>query len=172
MLLEDYTYDLVNIFCLPSSTEFNAVVALGQDISPVLPFLNAVVRRGHYAHRERIFDFMHRGHIVTLEPREMKVTGLRDHDHAREVIEELRDLINRTWEQRDQLSPAFEHRKPPSALDVLRELPRTNCGACGLPTCLAFAAQVVADPDRLEQCPELANPDHAASHERLRRLLG
>ena len=41
-------------------------------------------------------------------------------------------------------------------LDFLRATPRTNCGACGHPTCLAFAVAVTkggADPAR---CPHLA----------------
>jgi hypothetical protein len=37
-------------------------------------------------------------------------------------------------------------------------LPRTNCGDCGLATCLAFAGLVVSDQLELKKCPHLA-PD-------------
>ena len=48
-----------------------------------------------------------------------------------------------------------------NALEVLKHLPRTNCRECGLPTCLAFAAAVVAGQKRLRDCPFLL-PEVAA----------
>ena len=172
MLLRGYSYQLVNIFCLPSSTEFNAVVELEQDVSEAMPYLNAVVRGANYAHAQRVFDFMKDGHIVTLLPTQMKVTGLTDDAHAVAVIGELCDLINAVGERRHDVEPKYEHVRRPSALDVLRDLPRTNCGECGVPTCLAFAAQVVANVKQLEGCPELGRKEWADNRERLVRLVG
>ncbi|MCF6290919.1 MAG: hypothetical protein L3J03_08000 [Desulfobacterales bacterium] len=43
-------------------------------------------------------------------------------------------------------------------MDIVRQTPKSNCGQCGYPTCLAFGAAVVAtgiDPGR---CPYL---DHS-----------
>ncbi len=31
-----------------------------------------------------------------------------------------------------------------TAMSIYKNLPRTNCGDCGLPTCMAFAMQVAA----------------------------
>ena len=31
---------------------------------------------------------------------------------------------------------------PLTALDIYKVLPKTNCGECGVPTCLAFAMQL------------------------------
>jgi len=171
MLLNGHTFNLVNISCLPSSTEFNAIVTLEQDISPVMPYLNSTVRRGHYSHQHREFDFMYKGHIVSMLPFEMKVTGLVDGEHAREVIEELRLLINETWDRRDHLTPTFEYRRPPSPLEVLRLLPRTNCGECGQRTCLAFATLTTTEPNLLDQCSELKGPSSSANLASLRELL-
>lgn len=149
MLLGGYRFRLVNISCLPSSTLFNVLVDLDDDIGEALPFLNAVVAGGHYVHGERVYDFMHDGHIITLLPRNMKVTGVADADEAARVVAWLRDEINRVWEARAGLVPSYETRPRRSPVDVLRELPRTNCRQCGVPTCLAFATLVVrglADP--------------------------
>ncbi len=47
---------------------------------------------------------------------------------------------------------------PATPLDIVRQTPKSNCGQCGYPTCLAFAAALTAtgiDPDR---CPYL---DHS-----------
>lgn len=42
-------------------------------------------------------------------------------------------------------------------LEVYRHLPRTNCGRCFLPSCLAFAAGVVAGSKKPDECPSLSS---------------
>jgi hypothetical protein len=42
-----------------------------------------------------------------------------------------------------------------TVLEVLKHLPRTNCGDCGQPTCLAFATQVIKEGEDLAKCPHL-----------------
>ena len=43
-----------------------------------------------------------------------------------------------------------------TVMEVLKILPRTNCGDCGQPTCLAFATQVIKEGEDLQKCPHLA----------------
>jgi hypothetical protein len=44
-----------------------------------------------------------------------------------------------------------------SVVDLYRQvLPRTNCGDCGYPTCMAFASMVVSKKMPLERCPHLS----------------
>lgn len=40
-------------------------------------------------------------------------------------------------------------------LELYKHLPRTNCGSCGISTCLAFAAAVIKEEKRLADCPFL-----------------
>jgi len=40
-------------------------------------------------------------------------------------------------------------------LQVYKFLPKTNCGDCGISTCLAFAAAVIKQEKRLAECPHL-----------------
>ncbi len=43
-----------------------------------------------------------------------------------------------------------------SVVDLYRDiLPKTNCGDCGFPTCMAFASMVVSEKHPLENCPHL-----------------
>jgi hypothetical protein len=42
-----------------------------------------------------------------------------------------------------------------TVMEVLKNLPRTNCGECGQATCLAFATQVIKEGEDLEKCPHL-----------------
>lgn len=43
-----------------------------------------------------------------------------------------------------------------SGLDIYKLLPRTNCGDCGPPTCLAFAMQLAAKKTTLDKCPHVS----------------
>ena len=57
---------------------------------------------------------------------------------------------------------------PLSALDLYRDvLPKTNCGRCGFPTCLAFASMVVSEQLPLEKCPFLSAETVAACRDEL-----
>ncbi len=46
-------------------------------------------------------------------------------------------------------------------LELYKHLPRTNCGRCGISTCLAFAAAVIKEEKRLVECPFLEQGDVA-----------
>lgn len=40
-----------------------------------------------------------------------------------------------------------------SGLDIFKLLPKTNCGDCGVPTCMAFAMKLAQKKAELSQCP-------------------
>jgi hypothetical protein len=42
-----------------------------------------------------------------------------------------------------------------TVLDLLKTLPRTNCGDCGQATCMAFATRVIKEGEDLAKCPHL-----------------
>ncbi len=44
---------------------------------------------------------------------------------------------------------------PLTALDIYKHLPKTNCGDCGVPTCLAFAMKLANKQAKLEECPHV-----------------
>jgi acetyl-CoA decarbonylase/synthase complex subunit gamma len=43
-----------------------------------------------------------------------------------------------------------------TGMQIYKNLPRTNCKDCGLPTCMAFAMQVAAKQKALTDCPHLS----------------
>lgn len=44
-------------------------------------------------------------------------------------------------------------------LEIYKVLPKTNCGRCLLPTCLAFSAAIVAGQKKMTDCPFLPEQD-------------
>ncbi len=49
-----------------------------------------------------------------------------------------------------------------TGIDIYKLLPRTNCGDCQFPTCMAFAMQVAAKKVPLDQCPHVSAEAKAA----------
>jgi acetyl-CoA decarbonylase/synthase complex subunit gamma len=43
-----------------------------------------------------------------------------------------------------------------SGLDIFKKLPQTNCGDCGVPTCLAFAMKLAQGQAELSACPHVS----------------
>ncbi len=43
-----------------------------------------------------------------------------------------------------------------TGIDIYKLLPKTNCGDCNFPTCMAFAMQVAAKKAALDQCPHVS----------------
>ena len=49
-----------------------------------------------------------------------------------------------------------------SGIDIYKLLPKTNCGDCNVPTCMAFAMQVAAKKAALDQCPHVSDEAQSA----------
>jgi len=51
---------------------------------------------------------------------------------------------------------------PLTGIEIFKLLPKTNCGECGVPTCLAFAMNLAAGKAELSACPYVS--DEAQAH--------
>ena len=45
---------------------------------------------------------------------------------------------------------------PVTGIEIFKLLPKTNCGECGVPTCLAFAMQLASGKAELSACPHVS----------------
>ncbi|MBN1653847.1 MAG: acetyl-CoA decarbonylase/synthase complex subunit gamma [Deltaproteobacteria bacterium] len=52
-----------------------------------------------------------------------------------------------------------------SGIQIFKFLPKTNCGECGVPTCLAFAMSLAAGKAELAKCPYVSEASKAALSE-------
>lgn len=43
-----------------------------------------------------------------------------------------------------------------SGIEIFKKLPKTNCGKCGVPTCLAFAMKLAAGQIDINACPDIS----------------
>jgi ArsR family metal-binding transcriptional regulator len=128
--------------CVAESGKVRLIAHLSGDLQPVMPYLNAVIGGAFYNPTAHILTFKDQHRLLCLYPRRIAVAKADDLVDGWRTLESIRCLANEVWLQRGEIAPSFATRKPPSFLEIYERLPRINCGLCGEPTCLAFAAQV------------------------------
>jgi ArsR family metal-binding transcriptional regulator len=90
--------------------------------------------------------------LVTLHTRHITLTLIEDEKEAQQILDWLKDLINETYQKKDQIEPNYsegDHLKPS---DIQKLLPGTNCKECGFRSCLAFAFKLVDQKIEIVKC--------------------
>ena len=169
MLLKNYSFETMLPECNTFAETINAIASLSEDIGEALPYLASLIKLCSYDDTTRILTFKRNGKGVAMYPRQIAVTKLRDRDEAKQVLEQLKELINSTYENRHTIQPCYKKGGELKYLDVFKLLPGTNCGQCGQQTCLAFAARLVQQEANISQCSPIFGDRF---EEKRRKLLG
>lgn len=155
MLLKGYKTEIFLPACNPRFQSVHCIAHLDEDVGEVLPYLNAVLGGDTYIKVPPSVTFNMHGKLVTVHNRKIAINALRDEAEARSVLEWLKKEINEAWQNRENIVPKFEGSKKPHPLTVYKHLPRTNCKACGQPTCMAFAVLVSSGAKGAGDCSSL-----------------
>ncbi len=158
MLVEEYSKE----FCRPpnpGAEHLRCVASLDADITEVLPYLNTVLSGHQYFSNPPSLTLKLPGKLVTLHPRKIAINIVKDEQEAGGILEWLKQEINNTWEKRGTIVPTFTVRSRPRVLDILKMLPKTNCGKCGKPTCMVFAIAVSDGSCIIDDCPSVGEQD-------------
>jgi len=166
-LIDHYEISLSEPACAPGAPRWGALAAVAEDISPVLPYLNAVWNGARYDHRNRVLIHDRGSQKFALRPHEIRAAWVESPGQAREVIDAVAAEINRVWADRARITPDVSERNFPDATRLFKLLPRTNCRACGYASCLAFAVALRGDEAAPEDCPPLTAEQLAGLHELL-----
>lgn len=155
MLLKGYRLEIFNNKCMPGAMTVNCFAHLDQDVSAVLPYLNSVLGGFEYVQEPPAVTFKTQGKLITVHASRIAVNALKDEAEARKIVDWLKREINETWENRSGISPRTKGAARPQIIEILKALPKTNCGQCGAPTCMVFAARVVEGVKGANDCPPL-----------------
>jgi ArsR family metal-binding transcriptional regulator len=170
MLLEGYKKEMFRPKCNPGFQSVHCVAHLEQDLSEVLPYLNTALGGGDYIKSPPPLTLRVHGKLITLHAREIYVNALNDETEAEKILKWLKSEINTAWEKRTEIEPKFESRPAARMLEILKLLPKTNCGKCGEATCTVFAVQATQGVKNQEDCPELTDENKIKLCEYLSRF--
>lgn len=171
MLIEAYDLEVFTPPCEPGAERYAAKALLAVDISEALPYLNAALRGAIYHREAQALTWKKGGHNVAFHAREIATSNVADRDVAVKELDGLVELVNRTWERREEIEPSYKTRQRPAPVVVYQLLPQTNCRQCGEPTCFTFALKLVVAQKTPADCPPLQEPAYAEQLARLEALL-
>jgi len=140
----------------PQATHLRGLARLDRDITELLPYLNTVLRGHLYMREPPSLTIKYRAKLITFHPQEIALNIVKDEEETEEIVGWLVGVINDTWARKETIEASYEVPPKPRILEILKLLPRTNCRACGQPTCLVFATRLSAGEAVPKACPELA----------------
>ena len=155
MLLQSYRLEIFNNKCKPDALTVQCHAHLDQDISQALPYLNSVLGGNEYIVDPPSVTFKVHGKLISVQARKIAINAMRDEDEAKKIVEWLKEEINAAWNRRDEIEPRYSGSPRIQMVELLKLLPKTNCGECGAPTCMVFAIQVMEGGKDSSHCSEL-----------------
>lgn len=172
MLIESYELEITVATHGADHFEYEAIAHLASDIREVLPYLNATLSRGIYSPDRPSLSWRHQGNNIGFWPNRIAVGDLDSREQAQEVVQWLVDLVNQTWQKRDELEPDRTTHARRQPLELYRLLPQTNCKECGQETCFAFALRLAAGQAAPVECaPLYDDPAHSEQRIQVEQLL-
>jgi ArsR family metal-binding transcriptional regulator len=159
MLLSSYQMEIFNNECMPGAMTVQCFAHLEQDVSCVIPFLNATLGGFEYIKEPPSVTFRAQGKLITVHGKKVAINALKDKDEAQKIVAWITREINDAWENRDKIEPCYEGMPRPKVFEILKLLPKTNCEDCGSPTCMVFATLVAEGAKDSLDCPRLGQRD-------------
>jgi ArsR family metal-binding transcriptional regulator len=176
--MTSYDTDLLHGFvitqvleCIADPTKNRVIAQFPDDVSPVFPYLNAVVPRLMYNPGANALSIKRGYRLLTIYPRGATLAKVDGRDDAEEQMRWFQQVCNEVWQRREEILPCYEKRKTVDPLDVYQLLPRLNCRECGQATCWTFSWELLFGDLPLDACPHLSCPAYAEAAERLRELI-
>jgi ArsR family metal-binding transcriptional regulator len=167
MLLNGYRAEIFKPECNSFFQSLHCIAYLDEDVGEALPYLNAVIGGDTYIKEPPSVTFNMHGKLVTVHRDRIAVNALKDEIEAHNILEWLKKEINEAWENRAFIVPKYDGAKKAHPLEIYKLLPRTNCKACGQPSCMAFAALAATGVKGAGDCSPMSEEQTAVLGEYL-----
>ena len=171
MLIESYEVLQVPGSCEDGGETVSIQANLSGDVSPVYPYVNALLPGAQYNHSGRLLRWREGSHVIVLRRNELAISNLATWSEAEAAIERLVDYLNGVWRRRDELDSDDSAHVQATPMAVYKLLPNTNCRECGAQTCYAFALRLIAREDTLKACLPMLEPEFADRRTELERFF-
>lgn len=166
MFLEDIEMTFMEP-CVAGPDYVRLFARMPRDISELMPYLNTVIKNATYNKETNTLCFTKESRLIALYSEEVAIAKALNPTDAWQTLDWLKDTINETYENRDNIQPNYERRAGITALDIFQFLPRLNCRKCSELTCLAFAVKLLMGEKEIAECEPLFNDENI----RLRKVL-
>jgi ArsR family metal-binding transcriptional regulator len=164
---------------MPCTVEANGIKFLAQadrTIEEILSILYLVIPNANFSEKIGALTYKTQERIVTIfSSGRIRMTHVKDRQLAETLVEELRNLINRSHvylktHGKPELS-LVESKKALSAMRLYEKLSKTDCKECGEQSCFVFAAKLFLSEKTLQECPPLLLSERSEARRQLERML-
>ena len=151
MLLHSYKITRI-LPCLADPEKIRVIAEVSGEIHEVFPYLNATLKGCIYNHAALALTIRNEEKLITLHAKHITLTLIEDEKEAQEILDQIKDLINETYQKRDQIKPNYSEGDQLKPSDIQKLLPGTNCKECGFRSCLAFTFKLVDQKIEVVKC--------------------
>ncbi len=145
--------------CLAEPGKVQIVGTPSRSLAEVIPYLATLPGIITYNPERLSLTFRRQPGFLTLLADKVHITQVRDPEEGEDLLNNLVEAINATWEQRAELAAVTKPSRVLRPLDIYTLLPQTNCTECGEATCMAFAAKLFMQERSPDEClPLFSDP--------------
>ena len=157
--------------CMADEKKIRLIAYFDHDISQLLPYLNAVIKGASYNKNAPTLTYAKERRMINLYNIKITIAKADDIIDAWKVLDEVKELINRAYKNKDTIKPNYEEKIKVTALQIYGWLPKSNCKACGEATCLAFAVKLLQGEQKLDACTPLSNEIQFSENKNIMREM-
>jgi len=153
--------------CMADEKKIRLIAYFNRDISELLPYLNAVIKGASYNKNAATLTYAKERRLINLYNIKITIAKADDIIDAWHILDEIKALINKTYENRVNIKPNYDEKVKVTALQIYGWLPKTNCKVCGETTCLAFACRLLLGEQKLSKCMPLSTESKFAENNKI-----
>ncbi len=136
-------YDFESSACHLDNPCYRVRASVRENLGELMPFLNSRTAVIQYEpDAEPVMILKIEKFRVALRKNEIAVGPVTDRQEGEAALSRVVEFLNKTWNNRDNISPDFRARRRPQALEIYKVLPGSNCRECGESACMAFAVKL------------------------------
>ena len=138
--------------CHPGAPVYRVHFTLDNDVSDLFPYINAVAENTKYFKNPHSIQFSVNDKYCALYPDKVIARLFESREQALEFFDIFKEFLNNIESRKDAITPNHKIHEYIPVFNILKLLPKTNCGECGFPTCMAFANAVSQGEMLIDDC--------------------
>lgn len=157
--------------CLADSTKIRVIVKIDKDLSELFPYVKVYLKKGLYVPKHPSFSIKKDGKTFNIYRDNITLIKLVDEKEALRDLEYISNIFEEVLKNKDSITPDYSQSKPPSPLEILKYLPKTNCKICGEESCFAFAVKVANEEKNIILCQPIFTEEYKEKRGKLLNFL-
>ncbi|SHJ08392.1 Metal-binding trascriptional regulator, contains putative Fe-S cluster and ArsR family DNA binding domain [Geosporobacter subterraneus DSM 17957] len=157
--------------CTADAGRMKFKAKFSRDVSEILPYINGRMQTAIYHKAAGTLTFHKEFRMITIYPEKLAVSKVINETDAFEVMGLVQNLINDTYDNRENIEPLYEMRERISPIQVYKNLPKLNCRRCGETACMAFASKLISGAQNIKNCRPLYEEGYKGNLVKLEDVL-